>query len=228
MAGAGGLKTLAGFVAQVPVATNGSGQPPITGAVYGHVCTGTGGCGLAVGSAPTSTAQLVIQGPAFVPYQPVSMDTSQAQFWTVSSQTFKGVTGAKTPIASDQWAWAYCPSGWPGTPNPNWVCLRTGTFNPSLLYEMAYTAKNPLVLGVGFAAFRDLGSFLRYQAAAPGGGANPLFGTVTKAAMIDRAAADAAFALKEGEVSAPVQGRDRKSTRLNSSHEVPSRMPSSA
>ena len=66
VAGAGGLKTLAGFVAQVPVATNGSGQPPITGAVYGHVCTGTNGCGLAVGSAPTSTAQLVIQGPAFV------------------------------------------------------------------------------------------------------------------------------------------------------------------
>ena len=32
-------------------------------------------------------------------------------------------------------------------------------------------------------------------------------GTVPKAAVIDRAAADAAFALKEGEVSAPVQGR---------------------
>ena len=32
-------------------------------------------------------------------------------------------------------------------------------------------------------------------------------GTLTKAAMIDRAVADAAFALKEGEVSAPVQGR---------------------
>jgi peptidyl-prolyl cis-trans isomerase D len=32
-------------------------------------------------------------------------------------------------------------------------------------------------------------------------------GTVTKAGMIDRAVADAAFALKEGEVSAPVQGR---------------------
>ncbi len=63
----------------------------ITGPVYGHVCTGPNGCGLAVGSAPTSTAQLVIQGPAFVPYQPASMDTSQAQFWTVSSQTFTGV-----------------------------------------------------------------------------------------------------------------------------------------
>jgi peptidyl-prolyl cis-trans isomerase D len=32
-------------------------------------------------------------------------------------------------------------------------------------------------------------------------------GTVTKAAIIDRAVADAAFALKENEVSAPVQGR---------------------
>src|SRR5712691_10711678 len=32
-------------------------------------------------------------------------------------------------------------------------------------------------------------------------------GTVAKAGMIDRAVADAAFALKEGEVSAPVQGR---------------------
>jgi len=32
-------------------------------------------------------------------------------------------------------------------------------------------------------------------------------GTVTKAGMVDRSVADAAFALKEGEVSAPVQGR---------------------
>ena len=32
-------------------------------------------------------------------------------------------------------------------------------------------------------------------------------GTVAKAAMVDRAVADAAFALKEGEVSAPVEGR---------------------
>jgi hypothetical protein len=182
VAAAGGLKALANFVVQVPVATN--GQNAITGPVYGHVCTGTNGCGLVVGSTPTSTAQLVIQGPAFSPYQPASSDTTQAQFWTVSSQTFTGVTGPKTPIASDQWAWAYCPSGWPGTPNPNWICLRTGTFDPNLLYEMVYTAKNPLVLGVGFAAFRDLGSFLRYTAAAPGGGANPLFPTISKAATV--------------------------------------------
>ena len=182
VAGAGGVKALAAYVVQVPVASNGAQL--ITGPVYGHVCTGTNGCGLAVGSAPTSTAQLVIQGPAFSPYQPASLDTTLAQFWTVSSQTFTGVTGPKTPIASDEWAWAYCPAGWPGTPNPNWICLKTGTFNPSLLYEMVYTAKNPLVLGVGFAAFRDLGSFLRYGTTAPGGGANPLSGSITKAATV--------------------------------------------
>ena len=180
VAGASGLKSLASFVVQVPVATNPNGKDPITGQVYSHVCTGTNGCGLAVGSAPTSTAQLVIQGPAFAPYQPASMDTKQAEFWTVSSQTFEGVDSKKTPIPSGQWAWAYCPSGWPGTPNPNWICLKNGSFNPSLLYEMAYTAKNPLVLGVGFAAFRDLGSFLRYETAAPGGGSNPISGTVKK------------------------------------------------
>ena len=58
--------------------------------------------------------------------------------------------------------------------------MKNATFDPSLLYEMAYTAKNPLVLGVGFAAFRDLGSFLRYETAAPGGGSNPISGTVKR------------------------------------------------
>jgi hypothetical protein len=179
VAGVGGVKSLANFVVQVPVATNPNGKEPITGQVYSHVCTGTNGCGLAVGTT-TSTAQLVVQGPAFAPYQPASMDTSQAEFWTVSSQTFEGVDSAKTPISSSDWAWAYCPNGPPGTPNPNWICLKKGTFDPTLLYEMAYTAKNPLVLGVGFAAFRDLGSFLRYETAAPGGGSNPISGTVKK------------------------------------------------
>ncbi|HUI97383.1 MAG TPA: hypothetical protein VLX44_16625, partial [Xanthobacteraceae bacterium] len=191
-----GPKSLASFVVQVPVATH-DGRAPngnniITGQVYSHVCTGTNGCGLAVGSAPTSTAQLEIQGPAFSPYHPASLDTKQAQFWTVSSQTFTGVTGAKTPIASSQWAWAYCPNGWPGTPNPNWICLNGATFNPNLEYEMVYTAANPLVLGVGFAAFRDLAAFLRYGSAAPGGGSNPIAGTVSKTIVIG-ASQSAAF-----------------------------------
>jgi hypothetical protein len=187
---------LADFVVQVPVATS-DGNPPngtntITGQVYGHVCTGPNGCPLAAGSAPTSTSHMAIQGPAFVPYQPVSTDTYQAEMWSTPSQTFTGVTGPKTTIPSAQWAWAFCPSGWPGTPNPNYICVNGQTFNPSLLYEVVYTAANPLVLGVGFAAFRDLGSFLRYGTTAPGGGSNPIAGSISSAMTVG-ASQSAAF-----------------------------------
>jgi hypothetical protein len=40
--------------------------------------------------------------------------------------------------------------------------LRAG-FKPGHIYEFIYPAKNPRVLGLGFAAVRDLVSFLRYQ-----------------------------------------------------------------
>ena len=191
-----GSKTLASYVVQVPVATS-DGNPPngtntITGQVYGHVCRGTNGCGLAVGGAATNTAQLQIQAAAFVPYQPVSTDTHQATLWTVSSQTSAGVDGTKTIVPSAQWAWAYCPAGWPGTPNPNYICLNGAPFDPTKLYELTYTAANPLVLGVGFAAFRDLGSFLKYGTTAPGGGSNPIANSITSAMTVG-ASQSAAF-----------------------------------
>lgn len=189
-----GAKSLASWVVQVPVAVEGNGrnERPITGEVYGHVCTGTNGCGLAVGSPPTSTAQLVVQGPAFAPYHPATLDTRQARFWSVSKQNFDGVDSPKRTIANGAWAWAYCPDGWPGTPNPNWICLKGATFDPALEYEMVYTAANPLVLGVGFAAYRDLAAFLRYGQVAPGGGENPIAGTVTRAMTVG-ASQSAAF-----------------------------------
>src|SRR5262249_9837884 len=40
--------------------------------------------------------------------------------------------------------------------------LRSG-FEPGHIYEFIYPAKNPLVLGLGFAVVRDLVSFLRYE-----------------------------------------------------------------
>ena len=51
--------------------------------------------------------------------------------------------------------------------------LRSG-FKPGWIYELIYPAKNPLVLGLGFAAVRDFISFLRYQTEASTGQANPL------------------------------------------------------
>lgn len=47
-------------------------------------------------------------------------------------------------------------------------------FKPGVIYEFIYPAKNPLVLGLGFAVVRDLVSFLRYQSKDAAGRANPL------------------------------------------------------
>jgi len=42
-------------------------------------------------------------------------------------------------------------TAFPGTPDPAKVCLKEG-FDSTQLYELVYTAKDPLVLGIGYAA----------------------------------------------------------------------------
>ncbi len=48
------------------------------------------------------------------------------------------------------------------------------------IYEFTYTAKDPTVNGVGFAAVRDWNAFLRYATADDNGVANPLAGDVQR------------------------------------------------
>jgi Alpha/beta hydrolase domain len=53
--------------------------------------------------------------------------------------------------------------------------LPEGTaFQPGLIYDFWYPAKDPKVLGIGFAATRDLVSFLRYETRDRAGNANPV------------------------------------------------------
>jgi hypothetical protein len=59
--------------------------------------------------------------------------------------------------------------------------LPTGTaFTPNDIYEFSYTAKDPTVNGIGFAAVRDFNAFLRYEEADDAGTANPLAGDITR------------------------------------------------
>ena len=59
--------------------------------------------------------------------------------------------------------------------------LPAGTaFAAADIYELSYTAKDPTVNGVGFAAVRDFNAFLRYEKADAAGTANPLAGDVTR------------------------------------------------
>ncbi len=156
-------------VIQVPVATNKDGSS-ITGQVYGHIAGATG-----------NTAQLIIFTTP-VPYKPVSLDTSPTitQFYSLARQTITGVDGPKTQIGAKDWAWADCSTTpFPGTPDPTKICLKNG-FNSNLLYEMVFTAKDPLVLGVGYAATRDIITFFHHAKADGAGTANPITGAVSK------------------------------------------------
>jgi hypothetical protein len=106
---------------------------------------------------------------------PASLDTTQATLISIARETNLGVRSGVVEISSDDWAFANCASTpFPGTPSSTQICLRNG-FDPNLIYELVYTAKDPLVLGVGMAAMRDVNAFFRRASVADG---NPIGGQV--------------------------------------------------
>jgi Alpha/beta hydrolase domain len=54
-------------------------------------------------------------------------------------------------------------------------------YDAGAIYEFIYTAKDPKVMGLGFAATRDVVSFLRHETADATGNANPLAGRIDRA-----------------------------------------------
>ncbi len=58
---------------------------------------------------------------------------------------------------------------------------RPDGFDAGAIYELIYTAKEPKVMGLGFAATRDIVSFLRYEKTDTTGAENPLSGRIDKA-----------------------------------------------
>ena len=104
---------------------------------------------------------------------PASLDTAQAVLISIARESNLGVRTGVQEIGSGDWAFADCGAApFPGVPSAGHICLRNG-FDPGLIYELVYTAKDPLVLGVGMAAMRDVASFFRYAA-----GGNPIAGMV--------------------------------------------------
>jgi hypothetical protein len=64
-----------------------------------------------------------------------------------------------------------------GLVDPTRICLKAG-FNLPLLYELVYTPKDPIVIGAGLAAMRDVMSFFRFAGKDDAGTLNPLTGMV--------------------------------------------------
>jgi len=144
----------------VPIAHNPDGSA-ITGPVmerFINMAAGTNA--LAIG-----TAQYV----ALTYQRPVTLDTSAA---SLTKRTSDADAGA--PVPSPDWSFADCSSvPFPGKPDPSKICAKAG-FDPAFAYDLVFIAKDPLVLGIGYAATRDLNSFLRYEDHDDTGAGNPV------------------------------------------------------
>src|SRR5437016_404057 len=122
------------------------------------------------------TFTLTLEGnAAFRSYETADTDPAHATF-TVRDD----VDAPKTAIASNRWAFGTCPGGGGSlVPSTFDICYFDG-FRADKIYELIYTAKNPLVMALGFATTRDVASFLRYEARDASGNANPLGGGIRR------------------------------------------------
>ena len=150
---------------KLPVA-RGAGGEHITGEVFARIVNRSG---------PDSQPLLVQTNP--VPYLPMSLDTAKARLVSRGGENQRGEVSDERLIPADQWAWARCSVGnpFPGTPDATQICLKAG-FDAQRLYQVVYTAADPLVLGLGFAAWRDLGQFFKTAKADDSGTPNPVAG----------------------------------------------------
>ena len=143
---------------QVPVAKG------VTGKVLGRIVNRSG---------PNSQPLLVQTNP--VPYKPVSLDTKKAKLVSRGGETQSGKVIDEKVIPASDWAWAKCDAAnpFPGTPDPTQICVKNG-FDGNRLYQVVFTAADPYVLGIGFAAWRDVGQFFKKSLADDQGTQNPI------------------------------------------------------
>ena len=156
------------FRLDLPIAQNADGAP-VTGPVRTEIIV----------DAPGQTC-FPLSGRASTRSHPtVSLDTNKAQ---LTRRRYPG--DPRIEIPADDWAFARVEGGvgldnqgaeLAVMPSDTHVHLPAG-FETGWLYEIVYTGRDPLVLGLGHVAVRDLVSFLKY-----GEDGNPLGGSIEKA-----------------------------------------------
>ena len=152
----------------VPVAHNPDGSP-ITGLVRSELTT----------IAPTTTLNL--SSGWFTTLITASYPTASTDNKTPLADGFIPTLTVRSkeqeprvPIPNMQWSFGTCPQGDNLVVSDSQICYPAG-FKPGRLYELIYRAQHPLVLGLGFAAARDLGAFLKAEPKDDDGRDNPAF-----------------------------------------------------
>ena len=157
-----------GLWLKLPVARGVAGES-ITGEVLGRIVNRSG---------PGSQPLLVQTNP--LPYRPVSLDTTRSKLVSRGAENQRGEVTDEQVIPAEAWAWARCDAAhpFPGVPDATQICLKAG-FDARRLYQVVFTAADPYVLGIGFAAWRDVGQFFKTAKADDAGTPNPLAGSVS-------------------------------------------------
>jgi hypothetical protein len=169
------IPTAANQTIVVPIAHQPNGAP-ITGPVVARFVDVPNG-------ASTAPIRLASMGTA-QPYLPLDLGQPRATLTWHASENYAGGHDENRAVPRAEWAFADCESApWPGTPDPSRLCLKDG-FRADRLYELVYTAKDPLVLGVGLAATRDIVSFFRHAVKDSAGTPNPVAGAIDRAVSV--------------------------------------------
>ena len=155
---------------EVPIARQPDGRP-VTGPVIARFV-----------NVPANTTTMPIRlssmGGSPPMYPPAGLDQPNATLVSAASESPTGVKNGVMTIPRTSWAFADCRTmPFPGTPDRTRVCVKDG-FDPARLYELVYTAKDPLVLGIGLAATRDIVAFFRHARVDSAGTPNPVAGRV--------------------------------------------------
>jgi hypothetical protein len=159
----------------VPVVKNADGSS-ITGpaiARFSNVAAGTN----------TVAIRLSSMGSGPPAYPPADLEQPTAVLTMHGSEDATGLRADSVTVPRQDWAFADCRNvAFPGTPDATRLCLKNG-FDPAKLYELVYAVKDPLLLGLGLAATRDIVSFFRHGVNAATV-VNPLAGSVKHAIAI--------------------------------------------
>ena len=158
---------------KLPVAKNPDGSP-VTGVVRSELTT----------FAPTTTLNLSsgwFTGMTHAAYPTVSTDNSKplADGFVPTLTVRARENAPRVPVSASDWSFGACSAGAPPIVNDTQICLKDG-FKPGRLYELIYRAKDPMVMGLGFAVMRDVGAYFKNDKSA----ANPVYRKGNKALVM--------------------------------------------
>ena len=154
----------------VPIAANRNGSA-VTGRVLARFFN------LAPGTT-TAPIRRNSMGAGAPVYPPADLDEMAATLTVSDAESAYGIKKGTSRVPRSSWAFADCRTkAFPGAPDPQHLCVKDG-FDSSKLYELVYEAKDPLVLGIGLAATRDINAFFRHSARDTAGTPNPIAGRV--------------------------------------------------